>query len=96
MKRREGSCQSGGEVRTYLAAVRTLSKNDVKALAAGRQHAQPLKEKDKEKRLLNQIVTLDLMCQCQVMIMLVSMYTHYCTLKRYIQLILCKVPHKRP
>lgn len=82
----EGSCQSHGERHTYLAAVRTLSENNVEALPAGRERSQPLKEKDRrKKRSLHQIITLDLMCQCQVIKTLVSMYTHYCTLKRYIQ-----------
>lgn len=34
----------------YLAAVRTLSKNNVKALPAGGQRSQPLKEKDREMK----------------------------------------------
>lgn len=81
MKHCEGGCQSNGELQTYLAAVRTLSKNNVEALPAGGERSQPLKEKDREgKRLLDQITTLDQMCQCQVIIMLVSMHTYYCTL----------------
>lgn len=35
------------EVHTYLAAVRTLSKNNVEALPAGRERSQPLKGKKK-------------------------------------------------
>lgn len=56
----EGSCQSDGEVWAYLAAVRTLSKNNVEALPAGGQRSQPLKgEKgQRQERLLHQIITL--------------------------------------
>lgn len=38
------------EVHTYLAAVRTLSKNNVEALPAGGERSQPLKEKDRRKK----------------------------------------------
>lgn len=49
MKGCEGSCQSRCE-QTYLAAVRTLSKNNVEALPAGGQRSQPLKEKDRREK----------------------------------------------
>ena len=42
-------------------------------------------KKKKKKRLLHRITTLDLMCPCQVIIMLVSMHEYNCTLWRYIQ-----------